>query len=137
MKKTPIYIILLVVIAASYAGYLYFKPVPGTHSENEAYSLTAVELFNEYENDVAASDLKYLGKVLKINGVVSDIDNDDAEELSIILDTGAMIFGISCSFSPEEKNKLITININDTIVVKGFCTGMLDDVVLNRCVITN
>ncbi len=134
-KKILITFFVLFVLGVAYGLYMYFKPVPGTAGQEPSFSMTASDLFAEFENDETAANEKYLNKVILVEGVVASVSNDSDDELSIILETDSPIFGVSCSMEPGEGNSVRSISEQDKIQIKGICTGMLSDVVLNRCVI--
>ena len=52
----------------------------------------------------------------------------------IILNTNDMIGGILCTFENKPKSK---IEEGQKIVIKGQCSGLLMDVILNKCNIVN
>ena len=57
--------------------------------------------------------------------------NKVTEGGSISLDTGDAMASIICEF--ENQVDIANVKVGDKVKVKGFCTGMLMDVVLSRC----
>ena len=97
--------------------------------------MVASDLFSEFETDETTANSRYLNTVVRVTGTVIDVSFDSEEELSILLETDSPIFGVSCSMESGQMSRLKDIKTGDQITVKGICTGMLSDVVLNRCVV--
>ncbi len=136
MKKTLIFIALVVVLAGAGFAYLqYNKPHRNTVTEQPAQTMEAASLFAAYEQDEAAADEKYLDKLLQVKGTIASISTAEEGVSSITLQTEDPIFGVSCQLLPEEGAKSADLKAGDEIQVKGICTGKLMDVVLVRGVL--
>lgn len=120
-------IILLLVVIAFIAGAVYFyngylyKDARDITSEEAAHSLTAQQLFADYENNMAKADSMYLNKTIVIQGTVTQLTDS-----LVIVDAVAV-----CAFStiPE-------IKTGDKISVKGRCIGfdeLFGEVKLDQC----
>jgi len=111
-------------------GYrLYNKPHRSAATET-AVVLTAVQLAGEYEKDEAASNKKYLGNAVQVNGTVSDVSVNQQNKPVIVL-TGSDMSGVQCTLQDDAAG----IKKGDSIVIKGFCTGFLTDVIMDRCIV--
>jgi hypothetical protein len=125
--------IMLVILCSGGAWYLYNKPGESFVTGDPVYSVSASELFVEFEADAAAADKKYLNRIIAVTGQIADIRAVDSVGVNVTLSTGTSIFGVSCRISdPREANGLRN---GQLIRVKGLCTGVLMDVVLVKCVI--
>jgi hypothetical protein len=135
MKKTIWIIIALVIVGgAAVAYYMYQKPVESLRDAEVAASLPGTELFSEFEQDLAASNKKYVGKVLKVNGQVIDkLTNADSSQ-TLVLASSDPIFGVKCRLDPKDNPATIP-GKGATVTVKGLCTGLNADVELNQCII--
>jgi DNA replicative helicase MCM subunit Mcm2 (Cdc46/Mcm family) len=138
MKTKQILLIALSVIAiGAVIAYLqYNKPHREAADEQAAFSLSANELFNDFQTDETSSNAKYLNKIIEVNGVVTEVTQPSPENLTVMLETGNEPSVIACEISPGQvPNPLPTPG--DQVILKGICTGYTMDVVLVRCSIKN
>jgi len=129
-------LIILVILIFS-AGYLYLRYMPDKNMEKQApdFLLTASQLANEYNLDPAASDVKFIDRIIEVTGNISDISTDQNEAIVFILRDNEMETGILCTLTQEAKTDAAALKPGDRITIRGMCTGMLFEVVLNKCVI--
>lgn len=137
MKKIVLIILVLAALGAGYAYYLYNKPVADTSDLAAAYSLSADELFNQFENDESAANSMYLGKIVEVKGKIREFSIGDSGEINLVLASGSDMFGINCGLSKGQDKEYRKFREGDSIKVKGECSGISMDVVLTRCVIVN
>ena len=135
MKKILIVIGILVVLGGSYAYYLYNKPVADTTNIDATYSITADDLFSQFEVDETSANAKYLGKIIEVKGKVREFSIGDSGELNLVLASGSDFFGINCGLSKGQSAEYKNYKQGDSITIKGECSGISMDVVLTRCVI--
>lgn len=133
-KKIWIALIVVLVVAVSVYIYVFHKPARTAASEKAKYSLTASELVSDFEKNENSANEKYLNKIVKINGVVTNV-TENQNEISVSLEGDGMS-GINCSFSKETLDKT-KIAKGDKVFIKGICTGFLMDVVLNKCALVS
>jgi hypothetical protein len=126
-------IVLLILVGL--LGYYFFnKPRGSSADEDTSASVPADILYNQYQQNEHNADLKYLGKVIEVKGVFSEMsDNKGLKilELSPQKNGG----GISCQLFAQNNNLFIIPKKGDTIIIKGKCTGFLMDVNLVDCVV--
>lgn len=129
-KRKFLLIGFVLVLAGLLVTYrLYNKPHPSALTAS-AITVTAQELVTEYEKDESAANKKYLGQALQVSGTVSDISQNQQHRSTAIL-TGTDMAGVQCSFEMDPP----LMKKGDKVVLKGFCTGMLTDVIIDRCVL--
>ncbi len=104
---------------------------------NPIEKLKAAQLMNAFENDEKMGNEKYSGKVVEVMGTIYSINNEADTLVRVVLETGNPIHQINCTLASSEVPKSKTYSSNQVITIKGFCTGYLMDVELNRCVIVN
>jgi tRNA_anti-like len=92
--------------------------------------LNAKELAAEYERDEAGANKKYLGNALQVSGTVSEVSVNQQNRPVIVL-SGTDMSGVQCSLLKEAAG----IKKGDAVTIKGFCSGYLTDVVIDRCII--
>lgn len=134
MKKKTLRMIgllcLLCIAAGAVIAYrIYNKPHRSVAEEN-AVMVTATQLAGEYEKDEAASNKKYLGNPLQVSGTVSEVSANQQRKPVILL-TGSDVSGVQCTLQDDAAG----IKKGDSISIKGFCTGYLTDVIMDRCIV--
>jgi hypothetical protein len=131
MKK--IFIGLLILIAVSGASYYYVMHKPHKSVADEtAIIISAQELFAAFSSNEQAANSKYLNKALEVKGIISSIDENQDKQPYIVLQTDDMMYGIMCTMHSKE----IKAQKGETIIVKGFCSGLVGDVKLTDCIIS-
>lgn len=132
-KKTIIIAIALVAILGGIFGWMqYNKPHRDATSEKAAYQLTAAALFEAFELNEAEASEKYLDKLLEVSGTVSEYNNDEQGNASVLLESDDMLFGVKCMLAEIPEKPAVNGN---AIIIKGFCSGLNGDVEMTRCAI--
>jgi tRNA_anti-like len=135
-KKYIILISILVLLgAAMYALYLYNKPHQSIANDEPAYSLSAEELYKQFDSNEEEANKTYLGKIIQVSGRVNQLARDEGKT-SIYMETNGMN-AVSCQMEAGSEKMAEAIKEGDNTTLKGICTGMLMDVVLVDCVIAN
>lgn len=134
MKKYIKYVLLLAAIGLGSAYFMYNKPHKNIQKAKADFALNASELFTEFEANEESANTKYLDKVVEVEGKIQSIKMEDNGQTSIVLDSGSMMFGVSCQLDTTKQATAKQYSEGDNIKLKGVCTGMLMDVVLVRCV---
>ncbi len=140
MNRT-VKIILLVGLAAAVIGggyglYLWNKPHLNVERATPAFVLTAEKLMLDFQDDENNAHTQYAGRVLQVSGVIAEIKPHEDHRMEIILETGDLMSRVSCTMQ-EKRDDLLERNLSkgDEITLKGLCSGILMDIVLERCVI--
>lgn len=139
MKKRIKYLIpvLLIVFLGITAGLMaYHKPHKSVSKLKPDYVTSADLLFEEFTHQEQRANEKYLDKVVMVKGEIKQISKVADERVNVTLEVGDEMFGVSCTFE-KHYDALTTLNEGDIVNVKGFCAGMLMDVVLINCVTVN
>jgi hypothetical protein len=130
MKKTlkigGILFIVAVLIAVIIGVRLYNKPAKTVDAE-EGIKVSAVELANYYEKNENVKPNKYTDKAVQIRGVITDLRTNQQNK-TVITFSGTDMSGVQCSLMSAEPS----LKKGDSITVKGFCTGYLTDVIVDR-----
>lgn len=133
MKKTIFFTAAILMVLVSIYGYLTYNKEHGDALKlSPDFKLTAVDLFDQYAEDEDSANERFLGKLLEVEGSVSDIENDETS-LKIYLFTGDRTSSIQCEF--EQNLNVANLEVGRILTVRGFCSGKLLDIVLNRCVL--
>ncbi len=133
MKKLLYF--LLALIAICLIGYAIVINLPKASSKNKdaEYTLTSIDLFSEFSNQEQAANKKYIGKTVEVSGKVMEIDQDKQESTVFYLSANAGYKGVLCTMENNKKNS--KVKIGDVVKIKGQCAGLLQDVVINKCVL--
>lgn len=133
---TIIAIAATVAVVGGVFGVMEFNRSPaGADAKEVVHTVSAEHLFAEFQHDEAAATTKYVGtteQVIEVTGEIRDIDHSSGTGSTVILETGDPLAGIVCEFSKEDLPS--DWKAGDQVTVKGFCKGMLMDVLLQRCV---
>ena len=127
VKKILLAVFLLIVLAAGYGLYQWFKPHRNVQSE-KAVTITAPELYKAFQAN--EKDPKYLDKAIQVSGIIAETNTNQAGKMVCILQTEDPVFGVNCTFI-----KNTTLQPQQPVIIKGLCTGYLSgaDVVLIDC----
>lgn len=122
-------------VAIFWVKQLYYKGRPLAISERAAARIGAARLYQEFaENEDSANKL-YLGKVLEVDGIITDKEVDHQHVDIQIGGAGASAGGgINCALRFSKDS---VVHLGDRIKVKGRCTGYLMDVNLTDVEIVN
>ncbi len=101
-------------------------------SEPES-SLTAPQLYADYDANEVAADNRYKGKVVVVNGIVEDIGKDLLDNAYIMLFSGDMMFGVQCFFAESEEHSFGSLSKGQQVSIKGRVEGKLGNVLLKGC----
>jgi len=130
MKKVFAIISFLVLIAIAYGIYMFNKKTETLHKVKPEYTITADQLYMEFNQDEKAALLKYEGKVIEVTGKIITVTQTDSISNVLLSAENALFGGVNCSFN-ELENNLQNIDI---VSIKGQCQGYLTSVILNNCV---
>lgn len=118
--------------------YIFNKPARNVEGEKPSFTMEAKALFDEYNTDEEAGNLKFGDKVIQVKGKIVEMTNENAA-VSFVLNDG--MEGVNCALDSMEivdkKAEIAKIKVGDEISLKGKCDGfdMIMGVVLTRCYI--
>jgi hypothetical protein len=131
-KKIVTAMVILALAAAGYGWYLYQKAPPDIRKEKGGIEITSVDLLKAFQENETAANAKYVDKVLIVSGTVTGIQTDSSGQATVSLQTNDMLAAVTCSFYQDAEG-VKKITTGSAVRIKGVCTGMLTDVVLNKC----
>ena len=132
MKKLLYLIITLLIIAIVAYFVVLSLPKASIKGNDAAFTVTAVDLYADFEKNEKRANRKYIGQTISVEGTISEIDTDKNGSVVLFLDSDNAINGILCTFEPSQKRDF---KLKESVKIKGLCTGFLQDVVLNKCVV--
>lgn len=131
-KKIVGFVLLIAVIAGSYGLYLYTKKPPDTRKMKARADISAKQLLEEFKTDETKAGEKYIDKVIIVSGTVGTIEKKPGQA-TLTFRSDDPLSSVVCSFYSDELKSLEGLAEGKEIRVKGNCTGMLSDVILNKC----
>jgi hypothetical protein len=131
-KKIVTGLLLLALAGAGYGWYSYQKAPPDIRKQKAGIEITAVDLLKAFQQDEMASNAKYVDKVLIVAGTVTGIQTDSSGQATVSLLTNDPLAAVTCSFYQDDEG-VKKINAGSIARIKGICTGILTDVVINKC----
>jgi len=135
MKNLLRIIIGLVIVLA--LAWIIILNIPKMSVENKAadFQMSAAELFQSFESNEQQATLKYSGKIIELEGELMEIETDQNEALVFIIDGGDGFSAVMCTMDGSSGDKLSSFKPGDKVKVRGLCSGMNMDVVMNKCVL--
>ena len=113
---------LLAILGIAIGLYMYNKKASTASDGDADFTMQPTELLKEFEKDMAASNTKYIGKVVHFEGEVLRIEGD--EEPLVTLSTKEEGFEAKCGFQSSELEKVKSIKVGDQVTIQGDCDGV-------------
>lgn len=139
MSRTLKYVLFaigIVVLATSFFVFKeYNRKLTDLTHEKPQEKITASALIAAFKNDEENANKIFLGKTLMITGFITEINNEQDTLLNIFLGEKNTIEKVSCIMDMRRKDSFVKLMPGQQISIIGFCTGYLQDVEMNRCVI--
>ncbi len=135
MRKIFFFSTGILLCLAGWAVYAYMKPHRNVANEKTNATVSAFLLYNDFKQDEAGADKKWIGKIIEITGTVTSII--PAGIYTSINLKAAIDGGINCNVLSSDLSGEKSPFVGETLTIKGKCTGFLLDVNLVDCIITN
>lgn len=132
-KKIIAAIIVMLLAGASYGWFLYNKKPADTRHQAALAEISAVDLVKAYQKDEAAANRQYVDRLIIVSGKVSGAQVDADGHATVFIGTGDPLASVTCSFYNDEAKAVKEMPSGSPVRIKGICTGLLTDVILNRC----
>jgi hypothetical protein len=120
---------LLIMTAVFFA--LYNKPHRSVKGEEPAFDLSVSQLIEAFSDDENRADSMYTGKIIQVTGSLRKMIRNDST-LILVLGADEELMGVSCYMEKTQIPRSEKLTRGESITVKGFCNGMLMDVVLDN-----
>jgi hypothetical protein len=130
------YLLISLAFATAALGMMFYQYSKGHKSiENVKpdFTYAAPEFLDIYNEDEDKANEMFLGKIIQVTGIVNEIKEEAGVGSIIILDSGSLMESIQCEMSQQIAAG--SVAKDQSITIKGYCTGKILDIVLNRCVI--
>jgi uncharacterized protein (DUF1330 family) len=96
-------------------------------------TVTAPQLYKDYEANGVAADQKYKGKTIEVSGTIDNIDKDILDEIYVTLKGDEYFGSIQCYFSDEYTEQTAKLSKGQKLTVVGTCDGKLMNVLMKEC----
>lgn len=137
MKKLLLAGLVLAIAGGGIAYYMWNKPHQNIAKTKPAHTLAAASLVEAYQADEAAANDRFLGQVIEVSGEITKVSVNADGSSQIMLKSNDLIASVTGNLQESETAQVEKLKAGDQVTIKGECTGMLMDVVLERCVISN
>ncbi len=140
IKTLFIGLLILATILVVGAYFLFIHQKQSGHNMGSLptdYSITAAELYYEYQTDKKLAARKYDLKILLISGAVDHVEYTGSTTiLTFFFESGQDgPEGVYCYLTASRPSKSDPIQIGDYLKIKGLCIGFEDGiVVLEDCI---
>ena len=104
-------------------------------SAKTEYTISAKKLYSAYDENEVGADMKYKGKVIEVNGYISDIGKDIMDDIYVTLEADEYFGSIQCFFSDDYAAKAAQLSKGQKITIKGMCDGLMMNVLMRGCII--
>lgn len=124
----------LLLIGAYTAYHTWNKPHEDIAAADSFMTISATDLFKAFQDNESEANSRFLNKVLTINGVIRQVKT--GKDLPTIdLNTADELAAVICNLDPFADHKTLDFAVGQEISIKGKCSGMLNDVIIDRCVV--
>jgi len=89
----------------------------------EVVSVTAVDLWNEYDENEVSADQKYKGKQLEVTGEINDIGKDIIDSIYITLKTDDILGSVQVYFSDKDADSVAKFTKGQKVTIVGKGSG--------------
>lgn len=103
-------------------------------SQAPSYTLSANQLYSEYESNEVAADAKYKGKIVIVTGTIQNIGKDIMDNAYIVIGGKGFLDGVQCTFTKGEQSSVARLSKGQHVWVKGKIEGkIIGNVLVKNC----
>lgn len=124
MKKKLLIVCFFVIIIAFLVYNYVYKSHRDISNEKESFAISVIDLKNDYRKNDSLANAKYLDKTIVIYGKITS------------LDLANRILSVDTSLSAILKESGVSLNLNDSIKLKGRFIGyddLLEEFKMDEC----
>ena len=124
MKKKLLIVCFFVIITAVLIYNYVYKSHRDISNEKESFAISVIDLKNDYRKNDSLANAKYLDKTIVIYGKITS------------LDLANRILSVDTSLSAILKGSGVSLNLNDSIKLKGRFIGyddLLEEFKMDEC----
>jgi len=102
-------------------------------SQAPSYTLSADQLYYDYNANEISADTKYKGKVVVVSGTVQNIGKDILGSAYIVIGGKGFLDGAQCTFTKAEESSVAHLGKGQRVSVKGEVSGKMGHVQIKKC----
>ncbi|MCP1752043.1 OB-fold putative lipoprotein [Bradyrhizobium elkanii] len=102
-------------------------------SQSPSYTLSADQLYYDYNANEVSADAKYKGKVVVVSGAIQNIGKDILGSAYITVGGKGFLDGAQCTFTKAEESSVARLVKGQRVSVKGEVSGKMGHVQINKC----
>lgn len=124
MKKKLLIVCFFVIIIAFLVYNYVYKSHRDISNEKESFAISVIDLKNDYRKNDSLANAKYLDKTIVIYGKITS------------LDLANRLLSVDTSLSAILKESGVSLNLNDSIKLKGRFIGyddLLEEFKMDEC----
>ena len=115
---------------------IIFRPQKSLAGKQPDYRFEADYFYNLYQGSEAEADSIFIDRVIEVTGIIAGVVRENDGKVLVLLRDKFSFAGINCSMDERFINESVILKAGNAITIKGVCAGMLIDVVLMRCVVS-
>jgi len=125
-------------IAAAIIWKFYVnKPHEDIEKAKPAYSISANDIWENFNTDLKNADSLYTGKVIELSGTLNRTDKSDSLVYAVFIMEVDSMFGdksVRCEMLQKYNDETTNLPSGTLVKIKGFCTGFdQTDIKFNKC----
>lgn len=119
-------ILIATVISAVFIGiavwFLFAQKFEDTKREKSVYTINALDLIKEFQQNDSIANKKYAEKIMTVIGIVTEVESAD---ITVNIKMGDTTNGsyVIFAFQQQNVNDSKTIKEGDKVSIKGSCSG--------------
>ena len=126
--------IILAVSIVIFGLYQYNRPHKDISASTADFSLSADELFSEFEANAEVAAGRYVDKIITFSGTISNVQQNQTGGYNILLK--GKQGNINCEIDPNTNMNMETLVENTPVKIKGLCVGyddLLEELQFKKC----
>jgi hypothetical protein len=96
-------------------------------------SISAINLWNAYQDNKLSADLSYKKQHLEVRGVICQIGKVWGTPFVVLAhdNNPLSLMGVHCDFSDD--SPLLSLSVGQAVTIRGLCTGKAISVSMKKC----
>jgi len=99
-------------------------------SQSSTYTLTADQLYSEFDANEVAAEAKYKKQIVTVSGVIQDIGTEILGRAYVIIGGRGFLDGVQCVFPDSEKPRIAVLSKGQHITIRGTVTGKMGNIII-------
>lgn len=114
--------LVLLIIGGIALWYIFTEKFNDTSKETAAYTVNAMDLIKEFQDNDSASNIKYAEKIITVNGRITETEPADTTINIKMRDTLTDAY-IIFAFQQQHLKEAKQLQVGDSVSIKGSCSG--------------